>query len=247
MQERAVDIRTPDGAMNSYVFHPDRPGPFPVVLFYMDSMGVREELCDMARRIATVGYYVLLPNLYYRMVRAVDLDANRLSDPAYLESLDLMWKLNRSISNTMIEHDTQAMLDFLDGEDAARKGKLATIGYCMAGRFVFRVAGRFAARVAVSASFYGARLITDLPDSAHLVAPKITGEMYFGCAEHDSYVPAGTLEHLQRIIDEAGINGRIEMYPEAEHGFAFPARRLYHKASSERHYERLFDMFQRNL
>lgn len=247
MQERAVDIQTPDGAMNSYVFHPDRAGPFPVVLFYMDSMGVREELCDMARRIATVGYYVLLPNLYYRMVRSVDLDANRLHDPAYAEGLALMWKLNRSLGNTMIEADTQAMLDFLDGEPAARPGKLATVGYCMAGRFVFRIAGTFAARVAASASFYGARLITDLPDSAHLAAPGITGEMYFGCAEHDSYVPAGTLDHLQRIIDEAGINARIEIYPEAEHGFAFPTRRLFHKASSEQHWERLFEMFQRNL
>jgi carboxymethylenebutenolidase len=247
VQERAVEIETADGSMNSYLFHPDRPGPFPVVLFYMDSMGVREELFDMARRIATVGYYVLLPNLYYRLVRCVDLDANRLHDPAYADKLELMWKLNRSLSNTMIESDTRAMLGFLDGEAAARPGKLATVGYCMAGRFVFRVAGTFADRVAASAAFYGARLITDLPDSAHLAAGQIKGEMYFGCAEHDSYVTAGTIEHLQRIIDETGINARIEIYPEAEHGFAFPDRRLYHKASAERHWERLFDLFQRNL
>jgi hypothetical protein len=102
MQERVIDIPTRDGQMNSWVFHPDKPGPHPVVILYMDSVGIREELCDMARRIATVGYYVLMPNLYYRMVRSVDLDADRLSDPAYAEKRELMWTLNRALSNCSI-------------------------------------------------------------------------------------------------------------------------------------------------
>lgn len=87
MQERVVDIATRDGKMNTYVFHPDGPGPHPVVIHYMDSVGVREELSDMCRRLATVGYYVLLPNLYYRKARCVDLDADRLRDPAYVYRL----------------------------------------------------------------------------------------------------------------------------------------------------------------
>jgi carboxymethylenebutenolidase len=223
MQEAVVDIQTRDGVMNTYTFRPDGDGPFPVVIHYMDSVGVREELSDMCRRLATVGYYVIMPNLYYRMV------------------------LNRSLSNTMIEQDTQALFDFLDSEPAARKGKLGVVGYCMSGRFVFRVAGAFPDRVAASASIYGARLITDQPDSAHLLAAKIKGEMYFACAEHDNYVTAETLDQIRAIIKDTGINASIEIYPEAEHGFAFPARRLYHKASSERHWERLFAMFRRNL
>lgn len=108
MQERVVDIRTRDGDMNTWIFHPDRAGPHPVVILYMDSLGIREELCDMARRLATVGYYVLMPNLYYRMARSVDLDGDRIHDPAYAEGLALMWKLNRSLSNTMIEQDAEA-------------------------------------------------------------------------------------------------------------------------------------------
>jgi len=177
MQERVVEISTADGAMNTWVFHPDRGGPHPVVILYMDSMGIREELCDMARRLSTVGYYVLMPNLYYRMVRSVDLDGDRLHDPAYAEGLALMWKLNRSLSNTMVERDTEAMLRFLATDPAARPGKIGVVGYCMSGRFVFRVAGAFADRVAASASVYGARLISDQPDSAHLLADKIRGEM----------------------------------------------------------------------
>jgi carboxymethylenebutenolidase len=247
MQESVVDIQTQDGLMNTFIFRPDGEGPFPVVIFYMDSVGVREELCDMCRRIATVGYYVIMPNLYYRLARSVDLDANRLHDPAYAENLAWMWKLNRSLSNTMVEQDTQAVFDFLDTDAAARKGKVGIVGYCMSGRYVFRVAGAFPDRVASSASVYGARLITDQPDSAHLLASRIKGEMYFACAEHDIYAPPETLKELQSILDKAKIKSRIEIYPEAEHGFAFPARRLFHKASTERHWERLFDMFRRTL
>jgi carboxymethylenebutenolidase len=247
MQESVVDIQTQDGLMNTFIFRPDGEGPFPVVIFYMDSVGVREELCDMCRRIATVGYYVIMPNLYYRLARSVDLDANRLHDPAYAENLAWMWKLNRSLSNTMVEQDTQAVFDFLDTDVAARKGKVGIVGYCMSGRYVFRVAGAFPDRVASSASVYGARLITDQPDSAHLLASKIKGEMYFACAEHDIYAPPETLKELQSILDKAKIKSRIEIYPEAEHGFAFPSRRLFHKTSTERHWERLFDMFRRTL
>ena len=120
MQERVVDIATRDGNMNTYIFHPDGPGPHPVVIHYMDSVGIREELSDMCRRLATVGYYVLLPNLYYRKARYVDLDANRLRDPAYTEKLELMWTLNRSLTNTMIVEDTESMLSFIDQDPVAR-------------------------------------------------------------------------------------------------------------------------------
>src|SRR5262249_57668919 len=107
--------------------------------------------------------------------------------------------------------------------------------------------GVFAEGMAAGASVYGARLVTDQPDSAHLTTGKIKGEIYFACAEHDHYAPAEMLEQVAQLIKTTGINGRIEFYPESEHGFAFPSRRLYHKASTERHWERLFDLFQRNL
>lgn len=247
MQEKVVDLKTKDGVMNTYVFHPDRPGPFPVVIFYMDSVGVREELSDMCRRLATVGYYVVMPNMYYRMVRCVDLDANRLWDPACADKLEFMWKLNRHLTNTMVMEDTQAIFDFLANEPAARQGKTGCVGYCMSGRYVYRAMGVFPDRMAAGASVYGARLVTDQPDSAHLVTDKIEGEIYFALAEHDHYAPPEMLEQVSRAIKTTGINGRMEYYPEAEHGFAFPTRRLYHKASTERHWERLFDLFQRNL
>lgn len=247
MQERVVDIQTRDGSMNSYVFHPDRPGPHPVVIHYMDSIGVREELADMCRRLATVGYYVLLPNLYYRLARCVDLDADRIGDPAYADRLEHMWTLNRHLSNTMIEQDTEALFSFLDTEPAARPGKLGIVGYCMSGRFVYRLAGAFPERVAAAASIYGARLVTDLPDSAHRLTHQIRGEMMFACAEHDHYISREALDQIGALMQQARVRGGIEFYPQAQHGFAFPQRRVYHKASAERHWERLFDLFARNL
>lgn len=247
MQEKVVDIKTKDGLMNTYVFHPERPGPFPVIIFYMDSGAVREELSDMCRRLATVGYYVIMPNMYYRMMRSVDLDANRLHDPAYEDKIELLWKLNRHLTNTMVMEDTQAMFEFLDKEPAARPGKVGCVGYCMSGRYVFRAMGVFPDRMAAGASVYGARLITDLPDSAHLTAADIKGELYFACAQHDDYISAEILDEIARIIAKTGINARIEYYPEAIHGFAFPTRHIYHKKSAERHWERLFDLFRRNL
>ena len=247
MQERVVDVPTRDGTMNSWIFHPDRPGPHPTVILYMDSVGIREELCDMARRLATVGYYVLMPNLYYRMARSVDLEADRLRDPAYAEKTELMWTLNRSLSNTMVVQDTEAMLAFLDGEPQARAQRVGIVGYCLSGRFVFRAAGALPERIAAAASVYGARLVTELPDSAHLLLDGIRGEMYFACAEHDHYVTRADLDLIQAGFDRHGIRGTIEYYPESQHGFAFPGRRAYHKASAERHWERLFDLFGRAL
>lgn len=247
MQERIVDIETRDGKMNTWIFHPDRPGPHPTVILYMDSVGIREELCDMARRIATVGYYVLMPNLYYRMARSVDIDADRLRDPAYAQTAELMWTLNRALSNTMIELDTEAMLAFLQTEPAARASQVGLVGYCLSGRFVFRCAGAFPDRVAASISVYGARLVTDLPDSAHLLADRIQGEMHFLCAEHDHYITPQALDLIQSKIDAGAFKGRIEYFPESEHGFAFPQRRAYHKASAERHWERLFEVFAQTL
>jgi carboxymethylenebutenolidase len=247
MLERTVDIKTRDGDMNTYIYHPERPGPFPVVVMYMDSIGVREELADMCRRIASVGYYVIMPNLYYRRFRSVDIDPVRIMDPAYDEKFRLLWSLIDGLSNTMVTQDTEALLGFLATDPVARPGKLAIIGYCMSGPFVFRLAGEYPDRVAAAASMYGVHLITDKPDSPHLLVDRIEGEMYFACAEHDKYIGKEELASVRELLVKAGVRGGVEIYPETTHGFAFPARRVYNKAGTERHWERLFDMFQRNL
>ena len=241
MIERHLDIVTADGDMNSFVVYPEEGGPYPLVLFYMDAPGKREELHDMARRIASVGYYVILPNLYYREVREFHL---------YLPGAtrERMRELMDGLSNAMVCRDTQAMLDFAASESFARNGPVGAVGYCMSGPFVFAAAAEFPDRIKASASLHGVKLYSDAPDSPHLTADRIQGEIYFGCAETDNWAPPELVDALDEHLASTGINYRIEWYPGTNHGFVFPQREgMYHKASAERHWERLFALFQRNL
>jgi carboxymethylenebutenolidase len=241
MIEHHLDIRTPDGSMNTFVVHPEEGGPFPVVLFYMDAPGKREELHDMARRIATVGYYVVLPNLYYRKTREFKMVRDE-------EGFKRMFEMMRHLGNEMVLRDTGAMLEFIDGQPQAKAQSVGTVGYCMGGPFVFAAAAKFASRIKCSASIYGAGLLTDRPDSPHLTMSQIRGEMYFACAEIDKYAPKDKIDALEAKLETSGINYRLEWYPGAEHGFAFPRREgIYHQPSAERHWERLFALFRRNL
>src|ERR1700760_1398998 len=178
MIEHEIDIPTADGAMNTFVVHPEEGGPFPVVLFYMDAPGKREELHDMARRIATVGYFVVLPNLYYRNTREFVMVRD---DAGFARMFEQM----NALANDMVMRDTTALLGFVDSQPRAKSDSIGAIGYCMSGPFVFAAAGRFPERIRCAASIYGVRLLTDRDDSPHRTLRNIRGEMYFACAETD--------------------------------------------------------------
>ena len=241
MIETHVDITTKDGAMNTFIACPEEGGPFPMVIFAMDAPGKREELHDMARRIAAVGYYVVLPNLYYRKVREFHMYMEGVTREKMFEQMD-------ALSNDLFCDDVQAIFDHVDGNDRVATGPVGIVGYCMSGPFAVAAAGRFPDRVKVAASLHGVRLITDAADSPHLAAEKITGELYIGCAETDSWAPPEMIEALDAHLKTTACNYRIEWYPGTEHGFVFPQRGdIYNKPAAERHWERLFAMFARNL
>lgn len=241
MLEDEVIITTTSGAMNTFVVRPDEEGPFPVVLFYMDAPGKREELHDMARRIASVGYLVVLPNLYYREAPEFVMEWSEAGRKA-------MFDLTKHLSIELIMDDTLHLLDFVDNHIDANATRVGAVGYCMSGPFVFAAAGQFPERINCAASIYGANLLTKRDDSPHLSAARITGEMYFACAEIDHYAPVEVIEELQAHLESLPIDARLEWYPGAEHGFAFPGREgIYHKPSAERHWARLFSLFRRNL
>ena len=241
MIERHLDIATADGAMNSFVVQPEEGGPFPVVLFYMDAPGKREELHDMARRLASVGYFVVLPNLYYRRTREYFLKER--TEPAMAEMFAHMGTLDRGTTHT----DTTALLRFVDGEAHADAKRIGAVGYCMSGPFVMWAAADFPTRLRCIASIHGANMATELPDSPHRMAPKIRCESYFACAEIDKWAPPADIAALEAALQAAGTPHRIEWYPGVEHGFVFPLRACYDRPAAERHWERLFDLFDRNL
>ena len=242
MIERHLDIASADGAMNSFVVHPEEGGPFPVVLFYMDAPGKREELHDMARRIAAVGYFVVLPNLYYR--RSRDYVLKERTEAGMAEMFAHMATLDRATT----ERDTEALLAFVDADPAADGKRIGAVGYCMSGPFVVWAAAAFPDRFSSIASIHGAGMATDRPDSPHRMAPKIRCESYFACAETDKWAPPADIDKLAASLRDAGTPHRIEWYPGVEHGFVFPNRvGVYDRNAAERHYERLFALFDRTL
>ena len=242
MIEEHRDIATADGSMNTFVVCPEEGGPFPVVLFYMDAPGKREELHDMARRIAAVGYLVVLPNLYYR--RTADYVLRERNEAGYAEMFGHMHSLDRATT----ECDTAALLRFVDAHAQADATRIGAVGYCMSGPFVVWAAAAFPERLRCIASVYGANLVTDHPDSPHRVVGQVRCDSYFACAEIDKWASPEAISELQARLEAAGTPHRVEWYPGAEHGFAFPKRvGIYQQAAAERHWERLFALFRRHL
>lgn len=241
MIEHHLDIPTADGAMNSFVVHPEEGGPHPVVLFYMDAPGKREELHEMARRIAAVGYVVVLPNLYYRRTRDYYLKERTEAQMAVM--FEHMASLNRLTS----ECDTRALLQFVDALPEADAQRLAAVGYCMSGPIVVWAAAAFPQRFACIASIHGANMATAEPDSPHRVAATLRCETYVACAETDKWAPPADVAQFEAGLKASGAAYRLEWYPGAEHGFVFPQRPAYHRVSAERHWERLFALFERKL
>jgi carboxymethylenebutenolidase len=241
MVEQHIDIATADGAMNAFVVRPDEGGPFPMVLFYMDAPGKREELHDMARRIAAVGYFVVLPNLYYRRTRQYELKERTEANMA------VMFEHMQSLGYKTTVCDTEAMLQYVDGQPQADAKRIGAVGYCMSGPFVVWAGGAFPDRLRCIASIYGANLVNDKPTSPHRMVGKLKCESYFACAEIDKWASKSDIELLQASLMRAGVAHRVEWYPGAEHGFAFPQRPAYNKPAAERHWERLFALFDRTL
>lgn len=246
MAEKEFDIATPDGVMPTFAAWPDPdehgPGPYPVVVMYMDAPGIREELYDFARRIAGQGYYAVLPDLYYRL-GLIRFDLARRTEKMG-EMIFAAW---HGLTNAGVASDTGAILAALVDEEAASDGPMGSVGYCMSGAFITTVAGRFPDRFAANVSLYGVWIVTEHEDSPHLLAPRIEGEMYYAFAEHDHWVPDNVIPDLTAALDAAGVPHEIETYPGTEHGFAFPQREVYHEPSAEIVWGKMFDLYARVL
>jgi len=220
MIEENIDIQTANGSMNTFVVFPEEDGPHPVVFFLMDAPGKREELHDMARRLASVGYFVVLPNLYYRRSRDFYLKERTP------EAMEVMFGHMATLNAQTSQIDTQAMLKFVDTHAMADQTRIGAVGYCMSGPIVMWIAAQFPDRFQSIASIHGANMATNEPDSPHLMAP----------------------QKLEASLIIAKSNYRIEWYPKVEHGFVFPQRAgMYNAKAAERHWERLFSLFERTL
>lgn len=237
MSGKRIDIRTPDGVMDTYAFQPEGDGLWPAVIVYMDAFGIRPQLDEMAQRLASNGFFVVVPNLYYRSGSFAPFDPKEVftEGPEQKRFRSMI----QSINPTMIMRDTDAVLDYLDSERCAREGGMGAVGYCMGGGYAISALGTFPDRVAVGASFHGASLATDKPDSPHLLARKIRGRLYVGVAGIDPGFPPEQRDRLEQALSAAGVDYTLEVYEGVKHGFAVTGHLVYDRDASERHWTTL--------
>ena len=252
MREKTVNIPTADGQMETFVVHPQESGPFAPVIIYMDVWGLRTELCDIARKVAVVGYYVLLPDLYYRQGRIRhewrDADGRMISLPK-LDSARQAKVLApaRHLSNATVVADSAALLDFIGRGEPVRHGAVGSIGYCMGGQFVIRAAAAYPERFLANACLHGSQLVTDREDSPHRLIRRLRGELYCGFAEKDPQATPCIRAALDEAIAECPVEYRAVVHAGAEHGYALPDRDIHDKHAANRDWELIFAMFRRQL
>lgn len=253
MRETTVALDTPAGPMETFIVHPEGAGPFPAVVLYMDIWGVREELFDLARRIAVVGYCCLVPDLYHRQGRVRTSFRNaegRMISVALLteEQKEVVRAPLRKLTDAMVLEDTEALFRYLDARPEARRGPMACIGYCMGGRFVFRAAGRYPERFRVAASLHGSDLVTDKPDSPHLDVARAQGELYCGFAEKDRYALPEIVAAIDATLNNVpGLRYHAALHRGADHGYALPDRDVHDREGFNRDWEIFFAMLHRQM
>ncbi len=241
MIERRLEIDTPDGTMTTFEFHPEEGGPYPVVLYLMDAPSIRPALMQMASRLATAGYYVLMPFLYYRKTPYRDFGT---SDEEMHERRELMQSVTRE--GALV--DCQALLEHAAANPLAdTESKIGAVGFCMSGPLVMSLAQNMPEKVGAIASVHGAWVVTDKEDSPHLDIDQIKAEVYFAWADEDPTATAEERDIMDQAMKDAGINYRIDFLEGAMHGFAPPGGARYNQAAAERHWEVVHGMFRRNL
>ena len=245
MSVTRVDIDTPDGRLDCHVCTPEGAGPWPGVILYMDAFGIRPDLASMAQRLASNGYVVAVPNLYYRSGAYAPFDPKQVFADG--PERDRFKGMIRSITDTMVMRDTAAVIAVLDVRADVREGRMGVVGYCMGGGFALSAAGTFPERVAAAASFHGGSLATDKPDSAHLLAPRMRGRVYVGVAEIDASFSPDQQRLLETALSEGGVDYEIEIYKGARHGFAVTNHLVYDRDASERHWQRLLRLLSDTL
>ena len=247
--EKDVEITTPDGMCNAAFIHPTT-GSHPAVLIWSDAFGLRPALRDMGKRLAAQGYTVLVPNPFYRVTKDPKIDTATFD---FAKNRDTIQPLMNSITaDGAAEKDAVAFIAWLDQQKEVNTSKkIGTQGYCMGGPLVMRTAAS-SARIGAGGSFHGGGLVTNNPNSPHLLAPKIHARMYFGVAKNDDERQPDAKDKLKAALDAAHVANKIEVYP-ANHGWCMtdmpaPANApIYSKPDAERAWGELLALYKQAL
>ncbi len=240
-----VDIQTRDGVCPAYVYRPSGAGPWPAVLVFMDGVGIRPAMLAIGERLATHGYFVLLPDLFYRAGPYEPMNAKTVFTVPEQRKV-LMEKFFAHASQKLIMEDTPYFLDWIARQPDVKPGKVGTTGYCMGGRMSLAAAGTYPDRIAATAAFHPGNIATDAADSPHLLAPKIKSRVYVGGAIEDQSFPDEQKARLEDALTKAGVDHTIETYP-AKHGWCLSDTPVYDEASAERHWKSTVALFDATL
>ena len=236
------DSTTPDGVSDSYFVHPSS-GSHPGVLIWPDAFGLRPAKRQMAKRLAESGYAVLVVNQYYRSQRAPIVNTTN-----FAEVSDTLRPLMGTLNPETQVRDARAFIGFLDRQQAVDSNrKMGTMGYCMGGPFTMRTAASLPDRVGAAASFHGGGLVTDQPDSPHLLVPQMQAQYLFAIAANDDESQPEAKDVLRDAFSQAGLQAEIEVYEGALHGWCPPDSQVYDESKAERAWSRLLALFTRAL
>ena len=232
-----------DGVADCVLYLVD-DGRHPAVIHYPDGVGTRPSQRQMARRVAELGYNVLLPNIYYRTSRP----------PFFAGKFDFgdekirarLTELTTPLSPAAMDRDAASYIDFLAARNEVAEGPMAVVGFCFTGAFAVRTAAARSDRIAAAASFHGGRLATDDPNSPHLQLPRINARLYFGHARDDASMPSDAIAKLDAALSAWGGEYQSEVY-EARHGWTVPDSAAYDEAEAERAFAKLRELLAATL
>lgn len=242
MPTAVLQIPTRDGQADAFAAFPDDGERHPGVLFYMDIFGIRPELERKAQELAEQGYYVLVPNVFYRNGAAplVELPAFVGAEDRVKAIEQLMPMLHAHVPELAVR-DAEAYIEFLTSRPEVSEGPIATIGYCMGGVLALRTAAAFPEQVAAVAAFHPGKLVSDAPDSPHrALIPAITADVHIGHAESDMQPEA--VSELNQALDAAKVRYTSEIYPGTVHGFTMSDTSAFNAAGLEQHWDRLLSL-----
>ena len=245
VEESEVDIRTADGTADAYFVHP-AAGRHPAVLVWPDIFGLRAAFRQMGRRLAESGYAVLVVNPFYRSMRAPTAPEHAdFNDPATRSAL---MTLHDSLNAATAVTDARAFVPWLDAQRAVdTRRKMGTTGYCMGGPLTMRTAATFPGRIGAGASFHGGGLVTDKPDSPHLLIPQLKARYLIAIAANDDQREPQAKDVLRQAFAQAKLPAEIEVYAGTLHGWCPTDSQVYNHDQAERAWSRMLVLFKTAL
>ena len=244
--QKDVDVPMASGVADSALFYPDGKGRWPAVLVWTDILGLRPVFREMGQRLAAQGYVVLVPNPFYRNAKAPVVDGS--FDFSKPEDRAKVMPMAAALTADANMSDAKSYVTFLDAQPQTdKKKKMGVQGYCMGGPLTFRTAATAPERIGAAATFHGGGLVTDKPDSPHLLIPKMKAEVLCAVADNDDKRDPAAKDKLKEGFAAAHLKATVEVYEGCNHGWTVRGSQVYNEAGAERAWAELTALYKRNL